>query len=417
MPSSRCLIPNGPPSVTAVSASTLISRGVQLDGYDRRRSLRRGATNAARATGSAPDAPNAPTSDHGAVARVRQQLREHGGGHVVALCGGRSWPGVAAIGDLEGPWALFRVRLRSHDGEVDQFVVETRGLCKRYGSTVALDDLDLEVPAGAVFGYLGPNGAGKTTTIRILMGLIRPTQGTAVVLGHDVVRERKMIHRLVGYLPGDFTAYRDLTGQQYLDYLSNLRGDVDPAAVALLAKRFDLNLDRRIGTLSHGNRQKVGIIQAFMHDPRLLMLDEPTSGLDPLMQREFVNLVQERRDAGATVFLSSHDLTEVEGVADLVAILRGGRLVMTSNIENLKTRARRRVELTFTPGVAPPVIELTHVESVRDLEVHDSVAHLVVEGSMAELLRVVAPFGIDRVISNEVDLEDVFLQYYEHKDA
>ncbi len=292
-------------------------------------------------------------------------------------------------------------------------VIETRGLTKHYGVTTALEALDLEVPTGAVFGYLGPNGAGKSTTIRLLMGLIRPSAGSATVLGLDIVRERKALHRVIGYLPGDFSAYRDLTGEQYLSYLSNLRGGVDPAKVQLLAKRFDLDLARRIDTLSHGNRQKVGIVQAFMHQPELLILDEPTAGLDPLMQREFLELVREFRDAGRTVFLSSHVLAEVEAVADLVGIIRNGRLVMTSDVSDLKRRTRRRVELRFVDGTEPPIAELTNVASVREIELVEGTVELVIEGSMAELMRVAAPFGIERVVSNEVDLEDVFLQYYE----
>ncbi|MGZ4692521.1 MAG: ATP-binding cassette domain-containing protein [Acidimicrobiales bacterium] len=298
---------------------------------------------------------------------------------------------------------------------MDAAVIVTRGLTKRYGATTALSALDLEVPAGTVFGYLGPNGAGKSTTIRMLMGLIHPSDGSATVLGHDIVRERRTIHRLVGYLPGDFNAYRDLTAEQYLAYLANLRGDVDVGEVQQLAKRFDLDLSRRVGTLSHGNRQKVGIIQACMHRPRLLVLDEPTSGLDPLMQHEFLDLLREFRDGGGTVFLSSHVLSEVEAVADLVGIIRKGRLVLSSDVADLKARTRRRIEIRFVDGVASPVAELSALASVSHLELIEGAVQLVVEGSMAELLRVAAPFGIERVVSNEVDLEEIFLEYYEEE--
>ncbi len=304
-----------------------------------------------------------------------------------------------------GPWP--------HDGGMDAAVIATRGLTKCYGHTPALEGLELTVPAGVVFGFLGPNGAGKSTTIRVLMGLIRPSAGSATVLGHDVVRERRVIHGLVGYLPGDFTAYNDLTGIEYLTYLSNLRGDVDPTEAQLLAKRFEVDLDRRIGTLSHGNRQKVGIIQACMHRPDLLILDEPTSGLDPLMQHQFIGLVRDVRDRGGTVFLSSHVLTEVEAVADLVGVIRQGRLVMTSGLADLKARTRRRVEFTFNAGTPLPTVELRNVPSVRALEVEGAKVRLVVEGSMAELMRVAAPYGIERVVSNELDLEEVLLHYYE----
>ncbi len=294
-------------------------------------------------------------------------------------------------------------------------VIRTSGLTKRYGRATALSALDLEIPAGTVFGYLGPNGAGKSTTIRMLMGLIRPTAGTATVLGHDIVREREAIHRLVGYLPGDFNGYRDLTAGQYLTFLANLRGDVDPAEIEALGKRFDLDPERRIGTMSHGNQQKVGIIQACMHRPDLLILDEPTSGLDPLMQREFLDLLREFRDAGRTVFLSSHVLSEVEAVADVVGIIRAGRLVMTQGVADLKQRTRRRVSLRLTDDSPDVVAALTAVPSVRELDAVDGGVDLVVEGSMAELMRVAAPFGIERIVSRDVDLEDVFLQYYEEE--
>ncbi len=291
--------------------------------------------------------------------------------------------------------------------------IATRALAKHYRDVPALAGLDLDVPAGCVFGYLGPNGAGKTTTIRLLLGLIRPTGGSATVLGFDTVTERHEVHRRVGYLPGEFAAYRELTGAQYLEYLAELRGGVDRAAIDELAERFDLDLRPRIKNLSHGNRQKVGIVQACMHRPDLLILDEPTQGLDPLMQQEFLDLLREHRDHGRTVFLSSHVLAEVEEIADAVAIIRAGRLVMVSTVDELKARARRPVEIAFAEPSAAPLDALRAVGNVVEVgEVGDRV-RVVVEGSMAELLRVAAPYGIERVISEELDLEGVFLQYYQ----
>ena len=299
---------------------------------------------------------------------------------------------------------------------VGRSAISTSGLSKRSGSLDALKDLDLEVPVGTVFGFLGPNGAGKSTTIRLLMGLLRPSAGSATVLGLDIVHDRRALHLRVGYLPGDFAAYRHLRGQQYLDQLATLRGGVDGHEVAALAERFGLDLGRRVGELSRGNRQKLGIIQAVMHRPELMVFDEPTSGLDPLMQREFLELVRERRQEGRTVFLSSHALTEVEEVADRVAIVREGRLVMTSDVMTLKARARRRIELTFADGAVAPVEQLAGLASVAEVEVVGRTVRLEVEGSMAELLRVAAPWGIDRVISNDMDLEDVFLRYYDEEE-
>jgi ABC-2 type transport system ATP-binding protein len=289
-------------------------------------------------------------------------------------------------------------------------VIRTWALAKSYHGTQALRGIDLEVPGGSVFGYLGPNGAGKTTTIRLLAGLLRPTAGRAEVFGMDTIRDRERVQRRIGYLPGVFVAYRDLTGEQYLRYLASLRGGVDWSTVEALAKRLDLDLRHRIGTLSHGNRQKVGIVQAFMHQPDILILDEPTSGLDPLVQREFLALVREARHQGRTVFLSSHILYEVEAVADMVAILRQGRLVVVQSVDKLKAQALRRIDLTFES--APPLDELRAVPGVREARATGSTVQLVVEGSTADLFTVAAPHRVAQVVTHEPDLEEIFMTYY-----
>jgi ABC-2 type transport system ATP-binding protein len=291
--------------------------------------------------------------------------------------------------------------------------ISTDGLDKRYGRKQALRAIDLEVPRDVVFGYLGPNGSGKTTTIRILAGLMRPTAGRAEVLGHDVVHDRERVQQLIGYLPGDFVAYPDLTAAQYLSYLSALRGGVSPSVIAQLAERLQLDLAERIGAMSHGNRQKVGIVQAFMHEPELLVLDEPTSGLDPLVQREFLALVRECRDAGRSVFLSSHVLSEVEAVADVVGILRAGKLVVIDTVARLEEQAVRRLELTFTG--APPVEEIGRLPGVHEVQLLGRTIHLSVEGSTAALLSASAPFGVENIVTHEPDLEQVFLGWYEHE--
>jgi ABC-2 type transport system ATP-binding protein len=291
--------------------------------------------------------------------------------------------------------------------------IETRGLTKSYGRHLALDGIDLEVPTGQVFGYLGPNGAGKTTTIRLLAGLLRPSAGTARVLGLDVVRDRDAMQHRIGYLPGDFAAYPDLTGERYLRFLAGLRGGVDWTVVTSTAKRLDLDLTRRIGTLSHGNRQKVGILQAVMHEPELLVFDEPTAGLDPIIQREFLDLVREIREAGRTVFLSSHILSEVEAVADSVGILSQGRLVVEESVAGLKTRALSRVDLTF--AAEPPVGLLTGIPGVSEVAVSGRNLSVSVAGSMAELLAVAAPYRIERLVTHEPDLEQIFLGCYERQ--
>ncbi len=293
--------------------------------------------------------------------------------------------------------------------------LETRGLTKRFGRHLAIDQVDLRVEPGQIFGYLGPNGAGKTTTIRLLAGLLRPTAGTAEVMGFDVVRRRDQMQSRIGYLPGDFRAYPGESATEYLRLLAGLRGGVDWAVVESLSRRLDLDLGRRIGTMSHGNRQKVGIVQALMQRPGLVLLDEPSSGLDPLIHREFLEILREVRDAGQTVFLSSHVLSEVEAVADTVAILRQGRLVDVAAVDRLKARARRRMELTFT--TTPPASELATVSGVTELEVSGRIARLAIEGSTANLLAVAAPFQIERIVTHEPDLEEIFLGYYQRGDA
>jgi ABC-2 type transport system ATP-binding protein len=291
--------------------------------------------------------------------------------------------------------------------------IETRALAKRFGRHHALNGIDLSIAPGQVFGYLGPNGAGKTTTIRLLAGLSRPTAGFARVLGMDVVRERDLVQARLGYLPGNFVGYRDLTGQQYLRFLAHLRGGLDWNVVESVAKRLDLDLGRRLGVLSHGNRQKVGIIQALMHEPELVILDEPTTGLDPIIQREFLGMLRDFRDAGGTVFLSSHILSEVEAIADHVGIIRAGTLVVVESVEVLKRRALRRMDLTFAGE--PPRAVLSAIAGVREVTVTGSTARLAVEGSTAELLAAAAPHGIDQIVTHEPDLEEIFLSYYERR--
>jgi ABC-2 type transport system ATP-binding protein len=319
--------------------------------------------------------------------------------------------------------ARLRVNLLERRGSAERTVppsardvdaVRTSGLTKAFGKHLALDGVDLRVPPGVVFGYLGPNGAGKSTTIRVLCGLIRPTSGDVEVLGQDVVRDRDAAQRLIGYLPGGFVAYPDLTGAQYLHHLTCLRDSAGEEVFPALAERLELPLDRRIGTLSHGNRQKVGIVQAFMHEPSLLVLDEPTTGLDPLGQREFLAMVREVRESGRTVFLSSHVLSEVEAVADVVGILRRGQLVVTDTIGNLEQQAVRRIDLVFAG--TPPDESLRRVPGVREVVVADRTVHVRVEGSTASLLRVAAPYDVDNVITHEADLGEVFLGWYESED-
>jgi len=214
--------------------------------------------------------------------------------------------------------------------------IRTVDLTKDYGLGRGLFDLDLTIAGPEVFGYLGPNGAGKTTTIRLLMGMIRPTAGSAWIFGLDCVREAVEVKRKVGYLPGDVPQFGSLRGSEVVAYLGGMRGGVDRKNVRSIAERFELDLSRRFREYSSGNKQKLAILLAFMHKPQLLILDEPTSSLDPLNQKEFYALLREARDEGATVFLSSHVLSEVQRVCDRVGIIRDGRLIILSDLVELR---------------------------------------------------------------------------------
>ena len=224
-----------------------------------------------------------------------------------------------------------------------EIAIQAEGLTKHYGDVRALVDLDLDVYSGEVFGFLGPNGAGKTTMIRTILDEIRPTAGTALILGMDSHESSVEIRNHIGYVPGDLTMYPNLTGKDTLTYFANLRGGVDWGHVDTLAERLDADLTKKIGDLSTGNRQKVGLIQAFMNEPEVLIMDEPSTGLDPLVQREFQSMMREAVAGGSTVFLSSHTLSEVQRVADRVGIIREGKLVVVETVADLRSKAIRRV--------------------------------------------------------------------------
>ena len=294
--------------------------------------------------------------------------------------------------------------------------IRTRGLTKVFrGGPTAVRELDLAVRVGEVFGFLGPNGAGKTTTIRILLDLLRPTSGEAEVLGLDTRGAGVEARRRIGYLPGDLALYPKLTAHETLTYLGALRGGVPERQITALSERLGLDLDRPVGTLSHGNRQKVGLVQAFMHEPELLVLDEPTGGLDPLLQQEFHRLVEEAAAAGRTVFLSSHVLSEVERVADRVGIIRGGSLVALEEIAALKQRATRRLDVELARPVDADAF--ARLPNVREADAERTLLHLVVEGPVDAVVKALAEHEVVSITSHEPDLEEVFLDYYREDGA
>jgi ABC-2 type transport system ATP-binding protein len=288
--------------------------------------------------------------------------------------------------------------------------IETLGLTKSFGETLAVDRLDLRVEPGQVFGFLGPNGAGKTTTIRLLLALQRPTAGSGWVFGMDSRRGSVAIHARCGYLPGEFELHPRMTGRRVLGWFARARGGVDERLRDELVERFDVILDRQVHELSKGNRQKLGIMLAFMHRPELLMLDEPTSGLDPLMQNEFQRLLRETTAEGRTVFLSSHELDEVQRVADRVAIIRAGRLVVADTVDALRERAPQTIELRFATPVTPAVFE--SLEGVQRVTADGDRITLQTTGQLAELLRVIADHDPLDVVARHADLDELFLSYY-----
>ena len=288
--------------------------------------------------------------------------------------------------------------------------IAIRGLSKDYGSGHGLFDLDLEVERGEVFGFLGPNGAGKSTTMRLLLDLIKPTAGTASILGLDTRADSLQIRRRVGFLPGDLAMYRKLTGRAMLDYLASLRGGVDRRRRDALAERFDADLDRPIHELSTGNRQKLGLIQAFMHDPELLILDEPIAGLDPLVQQSFHALLAEVSADGRTVFLSSHTLSEVERVTHRLAILRQGRLVVVDSLENLRRVAVQRLEIEF--GEPVPAEQFRSLPGVREVTADELTVTVAFEGTADAVVKAAARHDVQAIRSREDDLEEIFLRYY-----
>jgi ABC-2 type transport system ATP-binding protein len=273
-----------------------------------------------------------------------------------------------------------------------------------------LFDLDLQVDRGEIFGFLGPNGAGKSTTMRLLLDLIRPTSGSAEILGLDTRTQSLEVRRRVGFLPGELALYPKLSGAEMLDYLAELRGGVDRKARAELVDRFDADLTRPVRELSTGNRQKLGLIQAFMHDPELLILDEPITGLDPLVQRSFHSLLAESASRGRTVFLSSHSLSEVEQVAHRVAILREGRLVVVDSLRNLRDVAVHRLEIEFAGPV--PVETFRALPSVQEASAVDSTVTVTYQGSVDAVLKTASAYEVRAIRTHDEDIEAIFLRYY-----
>ncbi|CAB5241002.1 unannotated protein [freshwater metagenome] len=286
-------------------------------------------------------------------------------------------------------------------------VISLNKLSKNYGNSRGITDISFDISRGEVFGFLGPNGAGKTTALRTLVGLIKATSGSARILCYDALHSSSELRSKIGYLPGSLSLYKNYTGLELLHFLAKMRQLNCDDAIKDFAQRLNLDLNRKIGDLSQGNRQKVGVIQAFMHKPEVLLLDEPTGGLDPLSQRAFEDMLDEVQARGATIMLSSHVLSEVEHLADRIAIVNEGRLLVVEHISVLKERAIRKLDLNFDTEVS---IELfKNITSIKDLQSHGTQISCSVIGSETEVLKVAVENNVRSVNSHETSLEEIFL--------
>jgi ABC-2 type transport system ATP-binding protein len=292
-------------------------------------------------------------------------------------------------------------------------IIQTNQLTKSYGRSRGILDVTFDIQEGEVFGFLGPNGAGKTTTMRTLMGLLHANSGSATIGGLDCWTQYTEVKKLVGYLPGEFTFDAGMRGAQIIEYLGHLRGGVDQAYVRSLIERLGFDPSKRFREYSHGNKQKLGLVQAFMHKPRLLILDEPTSGLDPLNQQEFYKMVAEIHAEGRTVFLSSHILPEVEQTCDRVAIIRGGRLVKIDHVSALKDIHQHDVEISFTGSAS--VEWFKNVASVAKVTqgADEHILQLNVQGELTEIIHLASQHNATNITTHEPTLEEVFLRFYE----
>ena len=268
----------------------------------------------------------------------------------------------------------------------------------------------MAVNQGEIFGFLGPNGAGKSTTIRILLGIIKPTSGTVKILGMNHLKNSIEIRKKIGYLPGEFLIYPNLTGSQILTFFSNIKNEYDETYVNVLAEKLQNDLNKQFGTLSQGNKQKIGIIQALMHKPELIILDEPTNGLDPLVRNEFYEIISDLKDEKRTIFFSSHNISEVEKLCDRIGIIREGKLITTEKILELKSKQIQIFEIEFSK-IQPQKKDFT-LPNIENVEVYDKTVKFTVIGNPTHIIKKVSEFEIKKLITHEPSLEGIFMTYY-----
>lgn len=291
----------------------------------------------------------------------------------------------------------------------NEIVIETNKLTKYYGKTRGIEDIDFSVYKGEIFGFLGPNGAGKTTTIRLLIGLLYPTRGSAKIFGKDVVRDSVSIRQEIGYIPGDVHLYPKMIGKELLNYFAAFRPDKPPVLMNDLVERFNLDTSKRVREYSKGNKQKLAIVLALMHEPELLILDEPTLGLDPLMQREFYQVLKEFEKKGKTIFLSSHILLEVERVCGRVGIVRNGHLVALENVDEIGKKKVRNMEVTFDEDVDLSALKL---EGVTILDKQNHTFKMTIKGEVDPIIKKIAAYKVKDLVFTHAGLEEIFMEFY-----
>tara|TARA_Y100000814_G_scaffold245092_1_gene190171 strand:+ start:200 stop:1087 length:888 start_codon:yes stop_codon:yes gene_type:complete len=291
--------------------------------------------------------------------------------------------------------------------------IKIENLTKYYGKFKALSSLNLEVDTNSIYAFIGPNGAGKTTTIRTLLGMLNPNEGKVSVLGQQPTQKNVGRFNNIGYLPGELSMYDKLTGNELLKYFGNLKKITDWNYVNELVERLNCEPTKKIKTLSKGNKQKFGLVLAFMHKPQLLILDEPTSGLDPFLQKTTIELVQESKNNGATVFLSSHIFSEIDKIAETVGFIKEGELIVEEELEVLKSNAIKTIEIEFKS--TPPTTLFDNIENVQKIGSENNAIKLNVTGSLNSVIKEISKFEVLNIISEEPSLEDLFMNYYESK--
>ena len=289
-------------------------------------------------------------------------------------------------------------------------VIQTQDLTKFYGKSRGIESVNITVNRGDIFGFLGPNGAGKSTAIRTLLDFIRPSSGSASLFGMDSHRDTVRIKKRIGYIPGDFGLFGNMTGWKYLEYFGRVRGGYDAEAAQLYARRMDIKLDRRMKEYSRGMRQKVAIIQAFMNSPDLIIMDEPTNGLDPLVQQTFMDMIHEKAGEGTTIFMSSHVLSDVEKVCNRVAIIKEGKIATEEKVEDLRKKAGNIIQVKFVEDVSPDVFTMAGVHSpVRQ----NGYLRMTVTGNMESVLGEISHYQVADITIHQMTLEEIFMHYYE----